>query len=70
MQVTLSEPSRVSDLAQFLADHAAYVSHAHVGVLEVGFIGSLNVESQWVEAERQVQAWVEANPDVVAAISS
>lgn len=27
MQVTLSEPSRASELAQFLADHGAYVSH-------------------------------------------
>lgn len=69
MYVQLSEPSRASDLAQFLARHGAYVSQLRAGVIEVGFIGSLNVESQWVEAERQLQAWVEANPGVIAAIA-
>ncbi len=70
MQVKLSAPSRASDLAEFLARHGAYVSHRGVGVVEVGFIGSLNVDSQWLEAERHVQAWVEANPDVVVAVSA
>jgi hypothetical protein len=69
MQVMLSEPSRASDLAQFLVCHGAYVTHGDAGVIEIGFIGSLCVESQWAEAERQVQAWVEANPDVIAAVS-
>ena len=70
MQIKLSEPSRTSDLAKYLARHGAYVSHTSAGVIEVGFVGSLNVESQWAETERRLQAWVEANPNVIAAVSA
>jgi hypothetical protein len=56
MQVTLSEPSRASDLAQFLARHGAYVSHTNAGVIEVGFIGSLSSDCHWSEAERHPQS--------------
>ena len=70
MHVQLSEPARASDLAQFCARHGAYVSHTDLGFIQIGFIGSLCVESQWVEAERQLQAWLEANPDVVVAVSA
>jgi len=69
MHVTLSESSRASDLAEYLSLHGAYISHTHAGVIEVGFVGSLSVECQWGETERRVQAWVEANPGIVAAIS-
>lgn len=69
MRVTVSEPARASDLAQFLARRGAYVSHSNAGVIEVGFIGSLRIDCQWSEAERHLQAWIDANPDVIAALS-
>jgi hypothetical protein len=69
MRVEVSDPGVASGLAEFLSRHDAYVSVLGPGVLEVGFIGSLNVEHQAAETERRLREWMAAHPDVIVAVS-
>jgi hypothetical protein len=68
MRVEVSDPGEVSNLAEFLSRHDAYVSVLGPGVLEVGFVGSLNVEHQVAETERRIREWMAAHPDAVVVV--
>ena len=68
MRVEVSDPDMVSSLAEFLSRHDAYVSVLGAGILEVGFVGSLNVEHQAAETERRLREWMAAHPDVVVVV--
>ena len=68
MRVEVSDPGAVSSLAEFLSLHDAYVTVLGPGVLEVGFIGSLNVEHQAAETERRLREWMAAHPGVVVVV--
>jgi len=68
MRVEVSDPDMVSSLAEFLSRHDAYVSVLGAGLLEVGFVGSLNAEHQAAETERRLREWMAAHPDVVVVV--
>lgn len=68
MRVEVSDPSAAADLAEFLSTHDAYVSVLGPGLLEVGFVGSLNVEQQAAETERRLREWMARHPDVVVVV--
>jgi hypothetical protein len=69
MRVEVSDPSAAADLAEFLSAHDAYVSVLGPGLLEVGFVGSLNVERQGAETERRLREWMASHPDVVVVVT-
>lgn len=68
MRVEVSDPGLLPDLAEFLTARDAYVSVLGPGVLEVGFVGSLNVERQIVETERRLREWMANHPEVVVVV--
>ena len=69
MRIEVSDQSAVADLAEFLSERDAYVSVLGPGVIEVGFVGSLNVDQQPAETERLLREWMAAHPGVVVTVT-
>lgn len=69
MRIEVSDPGSVPELVQFLTEHDAFVSVLGPGLLEVGFVGSWNVEQQAAETERRLREWMATHPDVVVTVT-
>lgn len=69
MRIEVSDPAAVPDLVEFLTEHDAYVSVLGPGLLDVGFVGSVNAERQAVETERRLREWMAGHPGVVVVVS-
>jgi hypothetical protein len=69
LRVEVSDPGSVPALVEFLTDREAYVSVLGPTALDVGFIGSLNVEQQVVETERVLREWMALHPEVIVTIT-
>jgi hypothetical protein len=69
MRVEVSDPGKVPDLVEFLTEHDAYVSVLGPGLVEVGFVGSFNVEQQAAQTERRLREWMATHPKVVVVVT-
>ena len=70
MRITLSEPTLLRSLVQFLTfDQNVVVTALSDTEIEVGFIGSLNSWAQQRETELRLRSWMDSHPDAVAVIN-
>ena len=70
MRITLSEPTLLRSLVQFLTfDQNVVVTALSDTGVEVGFIGSLNTWAQQRETELRLRSWMATHPDAVAVIN-
>jgi hypothetical protein len=70
MRVEVSDPSLVPALVEFFTDRDAYVGVPEAGVLDVGFVGSLNTEQQVVRLEQLVRQWMADHPGVIVVVTA
>jgi hypothetical protein len=70
LRITLSEPTLLRSLVQFLTfDQNVVVTALSDTEVEVGFIGSLNTWAQQRETELRLRSWMDSHPDAVAVIN-